>query len=100
MEMIKFETRHYNPLGRRAGSANQEVRIILRNGLTIMDTVEIREYELGATFVRMGRGRNSYKIWSEILNRIISFVKICIYGRKLTNACLAKKCGSWLTGFL
>jgi hypothetical protein len=88
--MIKFETRHYNPLGRRAGAASQGVRIILRNGLTIMDTVEIKEYELGATFFRMGRVRNSYKIWSEILNGRISFVKICVYGRKILMCVLRK----------
>jgi hypothetical protein len=38
--MKKFETRHYNPFGRRAGAASQGIRIILRNGLTVMDTVE------------------------------------------------------------
>jgi hypothetical protein len=51
--MIKFETRHYNPLGRRVGTANQGVRIILANGIPIMGAVEIKEYELGATFVRI-----------------------------------------------
>lgn len=98
--MIKFETRHYKPLGRRAGAANQEVRIILRNGLTIMGTVESKEYELGATFVRMGRVRNSYKNLvrnSEWENQFCENVRIWLDN---TNACLAKKCERLLTVFL
>jgi hypothetical protein len=98
--MIKFETRHYNPLGRMVGTANQGVRIILRNGMTIMGTVEIKEYELGATFVRMGRVRNYYKNLvrnSEWKNRFCENMRIW---EDNTNACLAKKCESWLTGFL
>jgi sRNA-binding regulator protein Hfq len=42
--MIKFEqgTIH-NPLGRRARAASQKVRIILRNGMKIVGSVEIKE---------------------------------------------------------
>jgi len=98
--MITFETKHYNPLGRRAGAANQRVRIILRNGMTIMGTVEIKEYELGATFFRVGRVRDSYKNLvgnSEWKNQFCENMRIW---EDKTNACLAKKCESWLTGFL
>jgi hypothetical protein len=98
--MKKFKTGHYNPLGRRARAANQGVGVILRNGLKIMGTVEIKEYELGATFVRMGRVRNSYKNLvrnSEWKNQFCENMRIC---EDNTNACLAKKCEIWLTGFL
>jgi len=58
--------------------------------MTIMGTVEIKEYELGTTFVRMGRVRNSYTIWSEILNGRISFVKMYVYGRIIIMRVLRK----------
>jgi hypothetical protein len=58
--------------------------------MTIMGTVEIKEYELSTTFVRMGRVRNSYTIWSEILNGRISFVKIYVYGRIILMRVLRK----------
>jgi len=58
--------------------------------MTIMGTVEIKEYELSTTFVRMGRVRDSYTIWSEILNGRISFVKIYVYGRIILMRVLRK----------
>jgi len=58
--------------------------------MTIMGTVEIKEYDLGATFVRIRRVRNSYTIWSESLNGRISFMKICAYGTIILMRVLRK----------
>jgi hypothetical protein len=68
--------------------------------MMIMSVVEIKVYDLGGTFVQMGRIRNSYKNLvrkSEWKDQLCEHMRIWEYN---TNACLAKKCERWLTGFL